>query len=212
MDSQQSNDCPAVAPRATVRTSWARVMICSVVGGAALVVATLVAVPKPSPTADDAVDQVIQLYAQGNRDAAIAACDAACGQFPAAYRPWLARGMLADDRNDLDGAEKAYVRAREVMGAHTYGVEDIEITLADIKRRRGDAPGCLAELDAIQSRGATSGRLNQARALAFVDLKRFDDALREAQSLAEKRGGGGVARQLDKQIRQAMKSQTAKGG
>jgi hypothetical protein len=46
--------------------------------------------------------------------------------------------------------------------------------------------------------------LRHARALALVDLRRFDEALSETRFIAEEKCGGGLAKRLEKLIRSSM--------
>ncbi len=200
------------APRRGKRASALRIAVVAGVGSAALIALVIAAVPTPPGAVDEQVDRVIELHGQGRRDDARNLSEQLCRDHADSLRVWLARGMIEEDRDDLSAAEDAYAHARRVMPAGAVGSEDIDISVADIHRRRGDVLGALRELDQLRANGAESGRLNHARALVLLDMKRFDDALREVNLLAEKRGGGGVARQLDKQIRQAMKMSATRDG
>jgi hypothetical protein len=83
---------------------------------------------------------------------------------------------------------------------------EIELTLADLGRRKGDAAGALVEIDKLAQRYGDSGRVRHARVLALIDLRRFDDALSQTRLIAEERFGGGVAQKLEKQIRSLMEA------
>ena len=62
----------------------------------------------------------------------------------------------------------------------------------------------MKRIDQVARERGESGRIHHARALVFIDLRRFEDALSETRFLAEEKFGGGVAKKLEKQIRSLM--------
>ena len=109
--------------------------------------------------------------------------------------------MLAEDRKSVADAEHAYGLALGLLEPADSRRLDVVVTLADLRRRKGDPAGALSDIDEIARAHGESGRIRHARALSLIDLRRFDEALSEAHLIAEERFGGGVAKKLEKQIR-----------
>jgi Flp pilus assembly protein TadD len=184
----------------------------AVVGSAAVILITLAAWPKPAASAELRVDRAIELYGSGDRAGAQAVADELVRHDPNEARGWLLQGMLAEDRKDLAAAEHAYTRSLALLGRDDARHTDVEVTLADLLRRKGNPEDALKALEKVARERGESGRIHHARVLAFIDLRRFEDALSETRLLAEERCGGGVAKKLESQIRSLMDAQKPRDG
>jgi Tfp pilus assembly protein PilF len=176
----------------------------AVVGSAAAILIAMAACPRPQASAESKVDTALALYGQGDRETARMIADDLVRTDPNEARGWLLQGMLAEDRKSLSDAQHAYERAFVLLRHDDVRRVDVEVTLADLLRRKGDPEGALKAIDKVARERGESGRIHHARALAFADLRRFDEALSETRLLAEEKFGGGVAKKLEKQIRSLM--------
>jgi Flp pilus assembly protein TadD len=177
-----------------------------------MILITLAARPEPVPDVEARVDAVIALYAKGDRAGARSAADELARTDPAEPRVWLLLGMLAEDKKDLDEAERFYARSLDLLDPGDVRRVDIRVTLADLLRRKGNAEGALAAIDKVARETGESGRIRHARVLSLIALGRFDEALSQTQLIAEEKFGGGVAKKLEKQIRSLMDAKQKRGG
>ena len=184
----------------------------AVFGSAAAILIALAAFPRPEASTESKVDSALALYGQGDRATAQMIADELVRTDPSEARGWLLKGMLAEDRKSLSDAEHAYMNALTHLSADDARRVDVEVTLADLLRRKGDPEGALKAIDKVARERGESGRIHHARALAFADLRRFDEALSETRLLAEEKFGGGVAKKLEKQIRSLMDAGKPKDG
>jgi len=194
------------------RSSILVIIATAVVGSAAVILITLAAWPKPATSTELRVDRAIELYGSGDRAGAQAVADELVRQDPREARGFLLLGMLAEDRKDVAAAEHAYGRSLALLGHDDPRHIDVEVTLADLLRRKGNPEDALKALEKVARERGESGRIHHARALAFIDLRRFEDALSETRILAEERCGGGVAKKLESQIRSLMDAQKPRDG
>jgi hypothetical protein len=190
--------------------SFKRVLGWAILGSVTMILVVLAARPDPMEDVEARVDRVIGMYAAGDREGA---CKAAAGlavSDPSEPRVWLLVGMLAEDARKNDEAVHAYQTALGVMEPSDPGRIDVLVTLADLRRRKGDPAGALAEIDKLAQEHGVSGRIRHARVLSLIDLRRFDEALSDTRLIAEERFGGGVAKKLEKQIRSLMDAEARK--
>jgi hypothetical protein len=184
----------------------------SLLGSVAVILVALAARPEPIGALDARVERVLELYGKGDRHGARLAVDELRRDEPSDPRVWLLLGMLAEDAQAIADAESAYGVALGLLDPGDSRHTDVRVTLADLRRRKGDPSRALSEVDGIaRERGETS-RTRHARVLALADLGRLDEALSEARLIAEERFGGGVARKLEKQIRELMKARSSGDG
>jgi Flp pilus assembly protein TadD len=183
------------------RVCMKRVLAYSILGSVAVILVALAARPSAIDKTEALVDQALSLYGKGDRDGARRVADDLVKVNPGEPRAWLLLGMLHEDRKSWNEAERAYSVALEVLDQKDARRVDVQVTLADLRRRKGDPLGALAAIDKVARERGVTGRMRHARVLALIDLARYDEALSETRLIAEEKFGGGVARKLEKQIR-----------
>jgi tetratricopeptide (TPR) repeat protein len=198
----------ALPPRVSLR----RILGWSLLGSAAVVLVALAARPKPMGPQVDEVDRVLDLYGRGEREKALRAAEDLKQADPSEPRVWLLAGMLEEDRRDVVAAERAYLIALDLLPANDARRTDVEVTLADLARRKGDPARALETIDKLARERGETARTRHARVLALIDLGRLDDALSESRRIAEESFGGGVARKLEKQVRSLMDAKATRDG
>ena len=110
----------------------------AVVGSAAAILIGLAAVPRPQASAEAKVDAALALYGRGDRDAARSAAESLVHTDPHEVRAWLLLGMLEEDRKAYAEAKSAYEHALGLLATDDVRHVDVQITLADLLRRKGD--------------------------------------------------------------------------
>jgi tetratricopeptide (TPR) repeat protein len=212
-------DSAEAAPPAP-RVVWGRTLALAGALGVATALVLLAAVPR-DPDRDGArVQAALALYAAGDRAGARAACDELVRDLPEEPRAWLVDGLLREDVGDLVGAEAAYRRSFELSPRDPDRRRELSVTFAELRRRRGDPAGALAELGELVAADAAAGaelcgdpvRLLHARALCLIDLGRLDEALNAAAEVAEKPNGAGVARRIEREVRSRRDGPASRGG
>jgi tetratricopeptide (TPR) repeat protein len=196
-------------PRPRVR--WRRTLLSAALAGAATCVVAVVALPRDADPGGTRVQSVLALYGAGDRAGARAGCDLLLRELPAEPRAWLVDGVLREDAGDLAAAESSYRRAFGLSADPAFRRE-LEVSFAELRRRRGDAAGALAELTALAPGVGDEVRLLHARALCLLDLGRLDEALNAAADLADKPLGAGVARRLERVVRARRDAPSSRGG
>jgi tetratricopeptide (TPR) repeat protein len=186
------------------RLSLRRILGWSLLGSSFVVLIALAARPALIEDTEARIDQALELYGKGDRDGARQVAADLARTDPTEPRVWLLLGMLAEDRKAIADAEQAYSAALDLLEPADVRRLDVEVTLADLRRRKGDPAGALGAIDKLARERGESGRIRHARVLSLIDLGRFDDALRETRLIAEERFSGGIAKKLEKHIRSLM--------
>lgn len=192
--------------------SGKRIVGLSILGSVTTVLIVLAARPSPVESVEARVDAAIALYAKADRAGAMEAARALVKSDPSEPRAWLLLGMLDEDRKAIKEAEHDYTIALNLLEPDDARRTDVEVTLVDLLRRKGDPEGALSAIDKLARLRGESPRLRHARALALIDLRRFEDALSETRAIAEEKFGVGVAKKLEKHIRSSMAAAESRDG
>jgi predicted Zn-dependent protease len=168
---------------------------------AVVIVIVLASVPAPVTLAADRVSGAIALYGAGNQKGCARVLEDLLRSAPGASETWLLAGLLAETRRAVAEAERSYENALARLPSDDPRVADVQVSLADLTRRKGDPARALAAIDKVARERGESIRLRHARVLALVDLRRFDEALSETRVVAEEKLGAGLAKRLEKLIR-----------
>jgi len=187
-----------------MRTKIGRLAGLAALFSAVVIVGVLASCPGPVTTTADRINGALSLYGAGDR----AGCDRVLSDLvlsaPREPDTWLLAGLLAETRKASVEAELAYGKALSLLDAADPRATDVQISLADLLRRKGDAASALKAIEKVARERGESARLRHARILSLVDLRRFDEALSETRFIAEERLGGGLAKRLEKLIRSSM--------
>ena len=190
-------------------------MTTALLGSALLVLVVLAAIPDSGVAAEERVQKIMRLYGEGQLDAAEADFADASQSFASNHRIWLAGALLSEHRGNVALATQRYRSARSLIRSDdAFGIE-IDITLCDLVRRGGDAAGALEQLDRLIKDAVIlriPGRWRHAKALALIDLIRYEEALSETRLLAEEEGGCGISRGLEAQIQRLSANVQVGGG
>ena len=194
------------------RIVWGRTLALAGALGAAVAMVLVAAIPRDPDLPGTRVQAALAQFGAGDRAGARASCDALLRDLPEEPRAWLVDGFLREDSGDLDGAESAYRRAHELSPRDPERRRELEVTFAELRRRRGDPAGGLALLAELPAGVGDETRLIHARALCLIDLGRVDEALNAAKEVAEKPGGSGVARRIEQSVRARRDGPASRGG
>jgi len=131
----------------------------------------------PDAAADDAVEAACDLLRRDRPADAAETLRRVVAQAPAAIAAWSTLGEAERKRCRLEVARTAFVRAIELDPADPAA----RAGLADVLLQSGEPDAALAAaqagIDALAAEGADDGRPWRAKALALVELRRYDLAL-----------------------------------
>jgi tetratricopeptide (TPR) repeat protein len=126
-------------------------------------------------------------------------------------RAWIVDGALKELDNDLEGAERSYRKAHALSPNDAPRRAELEVSFAELARRRGSPATALAALESMTRDAADPIRRMHAVALCLIDLGRLDEALNAAKAIAEKPYGAGVARRLEQAVRERRDAPESRG-
>lgn len=153
--------------------------------GAAFFLIWLSYVRTPEPDFDARKAAFFATVAEGRMDDAERLLDKLAEDFPKAVHVPLLRGWLKDGLKDLPAAMDAYKDALP-LATSAEQVAEIELAIADLKRRIGSLDEAQELLETAEKRSGESESSKCLKIAILIDQKRAKDALNELDDFAEK--------------------------
>ena len=154
--------------------------------------------------------EVFRLASEGKWDEARHLIEVMDERYPDDIRVPLLCGWLEDGVGNLDGSTRAYERALELCKSDAEHLE-LQVTLADIQRRRGQVAVAERRLEDAANRYGESAKTRQLRASLFMSKWHWDAALGEVDRLAEENPVDPHASGLRRRIRKLREADEASG-
>jgi tetratricopeptide (TPR) repeat protein len=139
----------------------------------------------PEPDFETRKAEFFAAVGEGRMDAAERLLDQLGDDYPKAVHVPLLRGWLKDGLKDLPAALEAYKNALPLATSDEQ-VAEIELAMADLKRRIGSITEAQELLENVEKRRGETESSKCLKIAILIDQKRAKDALNELEEFAEK--------------------------